>query len=299
MHCNTILAYLHITLTFALNLIASNFLQAQSLQTLTYYENDSTHLELDLFIPDAKFEKKGRPVVLFVHGGGFSGGNKESGHTFSKYLASKGFITASISYELYMRDKSFSCDGILSEKIKAIQYAVNHLWLATAFILDQTEQLQINPKQIYIAGSSAGAETVLHAAYWDYDEMNWYERLLPENFKYSGVISGAGAIIDLNLIQSDNVLPTFLFHGDQDKLVPYATASHHYCPPNSPGWLMFFGSKSIYDHIIKLEKSTTLISYAGAGHEKSATLFFEDLNVIHQFLLETIEGKTIQHHQIK
>lgn len=286
-----------LSLIFTLTMGVFNIplLHAQQMKTLVYYEDDSTKLELDLFLPKQENEQK-YPVVLFVHGGGFASGDRSSGHTFAKYLATKGIVSASISYELYMKDQSFSCDGILSEKIKAIQYAVNDLWLATTFLLNQQETFNINPDQFFIAGSSAGAETVLHAAYWDYEQINWYDQKLPNNFQYAGVISGAGAIMDLNLISSESALPTFLFHGTDDNLVPYGTAAHHFCAPDSPGWLMFFGSHSIYEHLLGLNKNTTLITFEQAGHEKSATLFFEELDLIHQFLLECIERKSVQKH---
>jgi acetyl esterase/lipase len=294
-----------------LNLIALSFLalfsllnevslKAQQMQTLTYYEDDSTKLELDLFLPDTEVKPSSpKPVFLAVHGGGFANGDRSSGHTIAKYLASKGFVTASISYELYMKDKSFSCDGILSEKIKAIQYAVNDIWLATAFLLENASSYNIDAKQFFIGGSSAGAEAVLHAQYWDYEMMNWYaNKKLPSDFSYAGVVSGAGAIMDLNLITENNVVPTFLFHGNKDKLVPYATAAHHYCPPNSSGWLMFFGSHSIYERIESLDTSATLVTYNGSGHEKAGYLFYQDMELIHNFLDNAINQVFLQEQRV-
>lgn len=280
--------------------IQQSALKAQKMQTLTYYEDDSTKLELDLFLPDTEVKPSSpKPVFLFVHGGGFASGERSSGHTIAKYLASKGFITASISYELYMKDKSFSCDGILSEKIKAIQYAVNDIWLATAFLLENAQTYHIDTSKFFIGGSSAGAEAVLHAQYWNYEMMNWYaNKKLPTEFRYAGVVSGAGAIMDLNLITDANVVPTFLFHGNNDKVVPYATAAHHYCPPNSPGWLMFFGSQSIYEHIEDLDTSTTLVTYNEAGHEKSALLFYENMELVHQFLVNAMNQVFLQEQRV-
>lgn len=280
-------------------LLASFTLSAQEMKPITYYEDDSTKLELDLFLPEKITSENPKPVFLFVHGGGFASGNRASGHSIAKYLAQKGFVTASISYELYMKDKSFSCDGILSEKIKAIQYSVNHIWLATAFMLENASEYNIDASNFFIGGSSAGAEAVLHAQYWDYERMNWYiNKKLPSNFRYAGVVSGAGAIMDLNLITKQNAIPTFLFHGNKDRIVPYATAAHHYCPPNSPGWLMLFGSLSIYEHIENLDTSTTLVTYDGAGHEKSATLFFEDMELIHHFLENAMNHIFLQEQRV-
>ena len=116
---------------------------------------------------------------------------------------------------------------------------------------------------IFIAGSSAAAEAVLYAAFWDRDVMKLYGIKLPREFEYAGIISGAGAIMDLNLITTQNNKPLMLFHWDKDLLVPYGIATHHFCPPNSPGWLMLFGSMSIVGHAQKLGESISLTTFKG------------------------------------
>lgn len=274
-------------------------LNAQDFQTITYYSGDSVQLALDLFTPDSPSGETGKPLVIFVHGGGFSGGNRTAGHSLCRYLAGKGMVAASVSYTLYMRDKNFSCAGILSEKVKAIQIAVNQLWLATGYFLGQKDTYGIDTSRIFIAGSSAGAETVLHAAFWDREVMNLYEQALPESFRYAGLISGAGAIMDLNLIDKESLIPVMLFHGDADPVVPYATAAHHYCPPNSSGWLMLFGSKSIYEHILPLDGTVCLITHSGGKHEIAGAHFFGDHQPVGAFVEQVISGDTFQMHIMK
>jgi predicted peptidase len=237
---------------------------AQKKTTLTYFQNDTLKLDLDLFVPKKKTDAK-LPLVLFVHGGGFSNGARENNQSFCQYLADNGYAAATISYTLYMKDKKFSCDGVLPEKIKAFQYAANDLWLATSYFIAHADQWNINPSRIFISGSSAGAETALHAAFWDFQTMNLYPNALPENFKYAGLVSGAGAIMDLNLITPKNKIPMFLFHGNGDKTVPYAAAAHHYCKTNATGWLMLFGSYSIYNHLLAMDGSASLYTFCGGG----------------------------------
>ncbi|MFW6370526.1 MAG: alpha/beta hydrolase, partial [Bacteroidota bacterium] len=170
------------------------FLNAQNREftTYTYFEHDTLALELDLFLPDNPENEK-LPLLIYVHGGGFSQGNRASGHNLCSFLADSGFAAASITYTLYMKGKSFSCDGILSEKVKAIQFAASQLYQATAFLIDMADNFNIDTSSVFIAGSSAGAETVLQAAFWDYGTMNLYANNLPAGFSYAGVVSGAGA----------------------------------------------------------------------------------------------------------
>ena len=114
----------------------SVYVQAQkgyTSTTLNYFKNDTLTLALNLSLPKAKKDNR-LPLVIFVHGGGFSSGNRSHGDTLCAYLAKNGYAAATISYTLYMGNKSFGCDGIVSEKIKAIQFAVSDLWQATSFL---------------------------------------------------------------------------------------------------------------------------------------------------------------------
>lgn len=281
---------------FAIILLFPFFAQAQEFKTVTYFANDTLRLELDLFLPKGKTE--GRiPLLIHVHGGGFSGGERKHGHHICSYAASKGYAAASISYSLYMKGKNFSCGGILTEKIKAIRIAANQLQQAAVFFINN-KSYDIDPAKIFISGSSAGAETVLHAAFWDEAMMQMYPGRLPEGFKYAGIISGAGAIMDINLINKNTLVPVMLFHGSCDKTVPYGTAAHHYCPANSSGWLMLFGSHSVYKHIIDLGGSAHLVTYCGGDHGYSDRLFAEGQQQIIDFMDLTLKGGKEQSHTV-
>lgn len=278
-------------------LLAAQAMVAQKMTTLTYFQNDTLKLDLDLFLPEKASSEK-LPLLLYVHGGGFSGGERQSGYDLCRYLAKNGYASATITYTLYAKGKKFSCDGILSEKIKAFQYAVNDLWLATSFFIKNSAKYTIDTSKIFIAGSSAGAETVLHAAFWDFKTMNLYNNSLPENFRYAGLVSGAGAIMDLNLITQKNVIPMFFFHGNGDSTVPYGTAPHHYCKTNASGWLMLFGSYSIYNRLLEMNGSVSLYTFCGGGHEYSGYLFEKEQHHILNFLNNVSEGKKFQNHEI-
>ncbi|HLN52079.1 MAG TPA: alpha/beta hydrolase [Lentimicrobium sp.] len=273
-------------------------LKAGNPKRIVYYQNDSVRLEMDIYIPVASVKDSSRPLFIYVHGGGFASGNRSDGYKICKYLADKGFVSATISYTLYMKDKSFSCDGVVSEKIKAIRYGVNDLWLATEYLIDHKDEYGIATSKIFIGGCSAGAETVLQAAFWDYDLMNWSDKKLPDGFKYAGVIAGAGAIMDINLITRKNLLPVMMFHGTCDNLVPYGTAAHHFCKTDASGWLMFFGSYTIYEQVLKLGGSVSMNTYCNGGHEYANYLFENDLEIAYSFMLEVLQGLKTQHHSV-
>ena len=100
----------------------------QDFKSYNYFQYDTISLDLDLFLPKTDTIT---PLVIYVHGGGFSGGDRTGGHNLAKYLVAQGVACASISYTLYMKGKNFSCEGITSEKVKAIQIAASQLWNAT------------------------------------------------------------------------------------------------------------------------------------------------------------------------
>lgn len=284
-------------LLLLITLITFAFAEAQDFKTVTYFANDTLKLEMDIFMPKVK-DKEKLPLLVHVHGGGFSGGERASDSDFTKKAAQEGFVAATITYTLYMKGKSFSCDGKLPEKIKAIQIAANQLQQAVIYFLKNKNTYNIDPAKVFISGSSAGAETVLHAAFWDNKMMSMYADELSADFKYAGVISGAGAIMDMNLITPKNLVPVMFFHGSCDPTVPYGTAAHHYCPPNSPGWLMLFGSYSIYNHIVELKGNTKLVTFCGGGHEYSADLFHKDPQQIVDFMKGVLKGEKQQSHVI-
>lgn len=278
-------------------LLLSASLQAQKMQTLTYFKNDTLSLQLDLFTPEKPTNAR-LPLLLFVHGGGFSGGDRTSGHVLCRHLAKNGYAAATISYPLYVKNKKFSCDGSLVEKVRAFRHGTAALWAATGFFIDKAASYNIDPSQIFIAGCSAGAETVLHAAYWDKSKMDYYHTPLPDGFRYAGLISGAGAIMDLNLINKQNLIPMLFFHGNGDKTVPYGTAPHHYCEPGTPGWLMLFGSYPIHQKAIELDGTSALYTYCGGGHEYSGILFEKDVDILREFLDSVRAKKKTQTHVI-
>src|SRR5688572_27699847 len=67
---------------------------------VVYGKGGGRELKLDLFLP--RQETTGlRPAVVFVHGGGWSGGSRGQFHRQAAYLASKrGYVGACIEYRL-------------------------------------------------------------------------------------------------------------------------------------------------------------------------------------------------------
>ncbi len=259
-----------------------------NVETYTYIQKDGQNLELDVYSPAFDNETE-RPVLVYVHGGGFSGGirNNEGTATFCKKFAQRGYVAVSITYRLLRKGTKtgFGCDCPTEEKLEAIAAAVEDLQDATYFLITNWENLGINPHQIILAGSSAGAETVLPAAY----QPPYCYGLESGPVSYAGVISMAGAMADTTQIYADSAIPSMFFHGTCDNLVPYASAPHHYCSEDREGYLMLHGSKTIADKLQQLGKPYWLYTVCGGNHSVAGSPMLDQveemLTFCHKFVL--------------
>jgi predicted esterase len=279
-----------VTLTFGFH----PFISAQEItrQTYNYYQD----LDLDLYHVDSP---EPTPVVLFVHGGGFAGGSRDNERIryFAEAAGVQGITFVSITYRLMMKDRGFGCDVPSSEKLKTFANAALDAARATRYLLDNAVRFNIDPENIILAGSSAGAETVIHLAYWDEASTFDGKAVLPEGFQYAGVISFAGALIDDQLINQKNAIPTMLIHGTCDNLVPYGYAPHHYCSKGDAGYLMLHGAQSLADRLDYLRKPYYLITICGGNHSWAGRPILEMTDEIFDFIrIDVLSGGNRQLH---
>lgn len=259
------------------------------LHTYTYATKDGENLNLDIYLPFYDQEES-RPVILYVHGGGFSSGTRNSPGIvqFCRKLAERGYVAVSMSYRLTRKGQptAFSCDCPANDKRNTFQAALEDIQDATSFLISNRESLGIDPQNIILAGSSAGAEAVLITAY---QPPNCYG-LDSGPVSYAGVVSMAGAIPDIEKVYKESAIPTLFFHGTCDNLVPYATAPHHYCNPSQPGYLILHGAHTLANRLAELEVPYWLHTTCGGKHEiasKPMDVYFDQIvEFCHTFILK-------------
>jgi acetyl esterase/lipase len=98
--------------------------------------------KLDLYLPPP--DSKSHPAVMFIHGGSWSGGDKNHFAFAGPRLANSGFAVASINYRL-VPDGRFPND-------------VEDCICALAFLRDHASDYDIDPDRIVVMGYSAGAQ---------------------------------------------------------------------------------------------------------------------------------------------
>ncbi|MFY0256041.1 alpha/beta hydrolase [Chitinophaga sp. 30R24] len=231
--------------------------------------------------------------ILFVHGGSFTGGDPVNQAPFAEGLTKLGYNVFVVKYRLYLKDRSFGCETMVPEKLKAIRIAVEDTWDATNYLRQHAAVLQVDTTRLFLAGSSAGAETVLNLVFNPFVSKRDSSY---QSFRYAGVLSFSGAILDINKIYRQPALPLLLMHGTNDQMVPYGTAAHRFCTASDAGWIMMFGSGTLYDTLQRQQLPVTLYTYVGMGHEVSNFMFrkFKEMDT---FMQQVVEGKTetVQH----
>lgn len=267
--------------------------QLQNTETKTYATKEGEELKLDIYQPKNDTMQH-RPVIIFMHGGGFAGGTRTNPAevNFAETAAKKGYVAVQISYRLTRKGQSFGCDYEASGKMETFKMAAEDFMDAVNFMVKNKEEYNLNPAKIIVGGSSAGAEAVLNAVYNEklmFEDFSKYK-----DFNIAGVFSLAGAIVDARYITEENAVPGVFFHGTEDNLVPYATAPHHWCDRDQPGYIMLDGSKTITEKLKKLNTSYLLYSFEGGKHEHSGMPFDQFPEVFHFFNSVFLNGENQQ-----
>jgi len=176
-------------------------------------------LFLDLYEPSGDTETS-RPVVIVVHGGGFTSGSK-SGDNFVAYatqMAERGFVSASIDYRLRQEPLT------QAEQFAAAIDAKHDAQAAVRWFRANAATYNINADQISMAGSSAGAVTSLAVGYTSDDPGDSGNPGYPSDI--SAVIDVAGTLGgEADGLMEPGEPPLMIVHGTNDSTVPYSGAT--------------------------------------------------------------------------
>jgi acetyl esterase/lipase len=157
-----------------------------------------------------------RPVVVVIHGGGFTDGGRNASNVveLSGRLARRGYVAATITYRL--REAGFPEE----DRPEVIRDAQHDAQAAIRWFRSHAAEYDLDPDRISIAGFSAGAATSLAAAYNSDD---------PGDSGNPGFTSDVSVVIDISGGVDVSAIdagepPVLVIHGTADSTAPYSYA---------------------------------------------------------------------------
>lgn len=222
-------------------------------------------LLMDLIFPQGDTMKK-RPLVIFIHGGGFQSNSRKGSYSamVCQGFAKRGFVTATIDYRLGIENQKTEADYA-----NALYRAQQDGRAAIRYLKKHAAQYGIDTNQVFLTGSSAGSKTAMAIAYMDESELpagidiqKWGSLegtggSEGYSSKVHGVMNAWGAMIDFNWIKKGDV-PLFNTSGTMDKTVAF---------DSSFGYHGFkYGGYILYQHCLALGIPTAWRPFYGAGH---------------------------------
>jgi acetyl esterase/lipase len=181
--------------------------------------NNPVALRLDLYEPAGDVAAK-RPAVIWVHGGGYSGGDKSLGPSaiLSDMFAKLGYVAVSINYRLLAPARCDAAGGIAPACFNAAVEAVHDAQAAVRWLRAHAATYRIDPERIGIGGESAGAITATGVG---------LSADRPGDSGNPGYPSDVGAWISISggvpggIFVDGSDAPGYLFSGTADRTVPY------------------------------------------------------------------------------
>lgn len=205
--------------------------------------------KFDLYLPAAPQNSYG--LIVYLHAGGFTSGDKSDDTEILKWLCSKGYVTAGINYTLF---------GTKTPNVSVYSQS-KEIRSAIPRVIEEAKQLGYPIDRMAIAGGSAGGTLALLYAYRDgatapvplrfvcemvgppsFHHTDWTTYGLDRNAEAAAVLFSqmSGNHITAAMIEADNYteaikcisadlwinensVPALLAYGKHDKICPFPT----------------------------------------------------------------------------
>lgn len=205
--------------------------------------------KLDLYYPPGDF-RADRPAVVFIHGGGFTGGDKAEyrSASVSADLCRAGYVVISCNYVLGPK----SAPGVWPRNIADCREAVR-------WVRGHAKELGVHPERIAVAGGSAGGYLALMVGLSD-------DRTGPGGDPSAKVSAAVSAVIDFYGVTD------FSKHGKGAVPGADADAEHRLVPANNvdakdPPVLVLHGTADTTVDLAQSESIVAALRGAKVSHE--------------------------------
>ena len=264
---------------------------AKAIPTSThiFVQRDSA-LYLDFYRPSegsvTDIDGMKKPAIIFAFGGGFMSGHRDKTHyqQWIKLLNDNGYPVFSIDYRLGLKGGSVEGVKMIGAIRHSIEIGVEDMFAATAYIIKHAGEFGVNPDNLVISGSSAGAIISLQSEY-ELCNHSSLASVLPSGFRYAGVISFSGAIFSTHgkVKYAEAPAPQMLLHGTADRVVTYKSIRLFN--------LGLFGSSKIAGRLDKEGYPYTIVRYKDHTHDIADLMYYTFPEQL-RFLEESVIKKT-------
>ncbi len=232
---------------------------------ITYCTMEGVALKMDIYYPSE--ENGAWPVALYVHGGGWTGGDKSKGVGSKDIpaLVDAGFLTFSVNYRL-------APEYPFPAMIEDVKCAVRSLRA-------HADEYNLDPERIGVWGSSAGGHLVSllgttdESSDWDVGEY------LDQSSRVQAVVDMFGPadlLSDDFSLDKNNRLGQTVFNNDADLLALASPVNH--VSPDDPPFLLLHG---LEDKVVPPSQSQILFDVLQEAGVLAELIFVE--NASHGF----------------
>ena len=240
-------------LVFFVHLLNANpdYTILENSENYIFKETDSIDLKVFVFKPDNWIASEKNPAIVFYFGGGWNNRHITQFVAYAQYFASKGYVCFIPNYRVRSSENSQAIDSVRDAQD------------AFAFIRENAKKFKIEPYRIAASGGSAGGH--LAASLGTLKDQRNKELSKPnalilfnpvcvvdpyqnsKRFNFSRLGVKGHEISPYHHIDKC-VPPTIIYHGTEDRIVPYKTAE------------MF------HNKMLEVGNDSTLISFDGRDH---------------------------------
>lgn len=189
----------------------------------------SLTLKLDIAVPPNATAANPQPLIVWIHGGGFSAGGKEDTRAAALSYARAGYVAATVNYRLTANNMVDT-----ATRLTAITQATEDVMNAIRYLKANAALYHIDASRIATIGSSAGGGISLINAV-EFDTLqNTVSDDAATSSRVAAAISTGATLIDstatLTLNYQSGDSPVMLFHASPTDSVTGATWSGNVLP---------------------------------------------------------------------